>query len=172
MSFRSYLVSISKEEADRIRNMTEKEIYNFYNIEGISDFLFKLKTVFEFGAYSDFDSGILKISNNFFRRKETIEKLDEYYFKEIDENCFIKIIDLVRESIADYFSKLSNDVQKSKKHIESKKRKWNDKILVPYNIGKNKSLIDDDSYEYNIFELVKIYKEFDFDKNILLFIGY
>lgn len=172
MSFRSYLVSISKEDANKIRNMTVKEIYNFYNIEGISDFLFKLKNVFEFGAYSDFDSDILKISNNFFKRKETIEELDEYYFKQIDKNCFIKIIEVVRKSIADYFSELSNNIQKTKKHIETKKRKWNDKVLVPYNIEKNKSLIDDDSYEYNIFELINIYREFDFDKDILLFVGY
>lgn len=64
------------------------------------------------------------------------------------------------------------DSTKALKYAEFNYKKWSDENFPPYNLSKkNKQIIDDNSYEYNVFELVRIYKEIDFNKQEVLFIG-
>ena len=173
MSFRSYLVKINKNEAKELENMTLTEITNKYKIEDPYMLPLNMNKIFEFGAYSEFDKDIYQSTKFFFKKRETREYFEEYYFKKVSNKDFLKIIELIRKSIAEYSQELLNNTKKSKKYLENKNKKWNDEILYPYHLDKDgKIIIDDDSYEYNIFELIRIYNEFDFEKNIILFIGY
>lgn len=173
MSFRSYLAIMDKKEAQQIENMTWKEIHDKYNIEYPFEFTNKLKIMFEFGSYSNFDEDILKNSNYLFKRKETRLLFSEYYCKKVNEKNFLKIIDILRNETKKYYEDIESNIDKALKYIEIKKNKWSNKDMPPYNLNKNTDyIIDDNSYEYNIFELVRIYKQIDFSKQQILFIGY
>ena len=86
MSFRSYLVKINKNEAKEIENLLPEEITNKYNLEFAEEFVFKLDSIFEFGAYSDFDKDIYENTKFFFKKKKTREYFKEYYFKKFFTN--------------------------------------------------------------------------------------
>jgi len=56
-------------------------------------------------------------------------------------------------------------------HIKSFYYEWN--VGRPYNLDdENDSCTTSWKYEYEIFEMVRIYKSFDWDKNILVFYGW
>lgn len=45
--------------------------------------------------------------------------------------------------------------------------------IIPYNLDlENSKIVSSWKYEYEIFELVRIYKTFDFKKNVLIYYGY
>lgn len=172
MSFRSYLSVIDNSKLKEIKDLSLNDIYRFFNTDNVVDFIFKFEIIFEFGSYSDYDEYILKNSSSVFSNKEAKEKLAECYLRKISEKQFLNLIEKIRQNIGEYFDKLSSDERRIRKHIENKKTKWNESILVPYNLNKKtKNIIDDDSLEYNIFELINIYKKIDFTKQTLLFIG-
>lgn len=173
MSFRSYLAIIEKEDVEKIANTTWKELHDKYNIEYPYDLIKNFKIIFEFGSYSDFDTDILKITNYLFKKKETRLLFSQYYFKKITENNLLKIIDMFRNEVAEYYKEIENNINRVMKNAELKKNKWRNKDMPPYNLNKNTDyIISDDSYEYNIFELVRLYKTIDFNKQQLLFLGY
>ncbi len=172
MSFRSYLSVIDNSKLKEIKDLSLNDIYRFFNTDNVVDFIFKFEIIFEFGSYSDYDEYILKNSSSVFSNKEAKEKLAECYLRKISEKQFLNLIEKIRQNIGEYFDKLSSDERRIRKYIENKKTKWNESILVPYNLNKKtKNIIDDDSLEYNIFELINIYKKIDFTKQTLLFIG-
>jgi hypothetical protein len=43
---------------------------------------------------------------------------------------------------------------------------------TPYDASDNPRLVSSWKYEYEIFELVRIYKTFDFKKNVLIYYGH
>lgn len=172
MSFRSYLSVIDKSKLKEIKNLSLNDIYKFFNVDNVVDFIFKFERIFEFGSYSNYDEYILKNSSYIFNNEEVKEELEEYYCRKISEKQFLNLIEKVRQDVGEYFNELSENEKKYRKHIENKKTKWNETILVPYNLNKEtKNIIDDDFLEYNIFELINIYKRIDFTKQTLLFIG-
>ncbi len=172
MSFRSYLSVIDNNKLKKIEDLSLNEIYKFFNVDNVVDFIFKFEGIFEFGSYSDYDEYILKNSSFIFNNEEVKEELEEYYCRKISEKQFLNLIKKIRQDIGEYFNELSENEKKLRKHIENKKTKWNEDILVPYNLNKEtKNIIDDDSLEYNIFELINIYNKIDFTKQTLLFIG-
>ena len=44
--------------------------------------------------------------------------------------------------------------------------------MLPYNLTKGDEITTAWKYEYNVFELVRIYKSFDWKKNVMVFYGY
>lgn len=78
------------------------------------------------------------------------------------------------------FSKITNREQtalfKIFEHIRESGNEWGLDSLFsdmrPYNIGDGKSIVSSWKYEYSIFELVHIYKTFDWQKNVMIYYGY
>jgi len=72
------------------------------------------------------------------------------------------------------FSKITqkekNALQRILHHIFSYSTEW--KLLTPYNLNESLPQITDSwKYEYSIFELVHIYKTFDWNKNRMVYYG-
>jgi hypothetical protein len=72
------------------------------------------------------------------------------------------------------FSKITqvekNALHKILSHVFSYSTEW--KCLTPYNLNEDLPQITDSwKYEYAIFELVHIYKTFDWNKNIMVYYG-
>lgn len=54
-------------------------------------------------------------------------------------------------------------------HIRSMRMEWN---LTPYNLNEGDEVTHSWKYEYSIFELVRIYKQFDWENNVMIYYGY
>ena len=62
-------------------------------------------------------------------------------------------------------------------HVEETIREWEPEyrpdIMSPINFNQNdEKLTNSWRYEYSIWELVKLYKDFDFENNTMLFVGW
>lgn len=55
-------------------------------------------------------------------------------------------------------------------HMRSMRSEWT--FLCPYNLERGDQVTNSWKYEYSIFELVKIYKTFDWDNDVLVYYGY
>ena len=56
-------------------------------------------------------------------------------------------------------------------HVRDFSTEWN--YLTPYDLDDGKECITSSwKYEYGIFELVRIYKRFDWKKNVMVYYGY
>jgi hypothetical protein len=72
------------------------------------------------------------------------------------------------------FSKMSSNQQtmlfKIFEHMRSMRMEW--VSFLPYDLKSGNEVTTSWKYEYNVFELVRIYKTFDFKKNHLIYYGY
>lgn len=72
------------------------------------------------------------------------------------------------------FSKITPEEQTSLfkiiEHIRSFRQEWND--YRPYNLKHGDEVSNSCKYEYAIFQLVKIYKSFDWKRNVMIYYGY
>jgi hypothetical protein len=57
-------------------------------------------------------------------------------------------------------------------HIRSFSNEWLSKYDLTYNLTKGDEVTTSWKYEYAIFELVRIYKTFDWKRNVMLYYGY
>lgn len=77
------------------------------------------------------------------------------------------------------FSKISDDEQtalfKIIEHIRSFASEWGVHSFIetlPYNLERGKEVTTSWKFEYGVFELVRIYKTFDWKKNVMIYYGY
>lgn len=72
------------------------------------------------------------------------------------------------------FSKITDEQQtqlvKMIEHVRSMRTEWVQ--LTPYNLEKGDTVTQSWKYEYAVFELVRIYKTFDWKNNIMIYYGY
>ena len=155
MGYRNYLYKIKKEDLveDKSRWDYDEEIQEIY----------------EFGKYVDAElrDGLI-----------TIKDMD-------DEDCEFQIIDIesLVPIITHYASKFStfleslkdntNDVYNHQTYIEEQITRWSKPDTYIYNLNKNKeNLVNSWEYQYEIFDLIRIYKTFDTEKYHLLWLGH
>lgn len=72
------------------------------------------------------------------------------------------------------FSKITQEEQnalfKILEHMYSMRSEWT--YLTPYNLNKGDEVTNSWKYEYAIFDLVRIYKTFDWKRNIMFYYGF
>lgn len=64
-----------------------------------------------------------------------------------------------------------NALQKMFEHIRTFSTEWTDDNFPPYNLDKGEEITTSWKFEYTIFELVRIYKEFDSKKEVFIYQG-
>lgn len=187
MSFRYYLGQISKKKREKIKDYSEEQILKLVK----NEFFFPdmiVKELFELG--SDFNiSKKLEAKLTPFFSEESQENIcnDCFTLFILDKEGLKQIIDDIHEEIHNHFLKLQKNIEllikgeisyyeadKLKRLIKSKTDEWGDKKkynYCPYNLDLSQDLINSCKYEYAIFELVLIYRIFDFEKNELVFFG-
>lgn len=72
------------------------------------------------------------------------------------------------------FSKITEEEQtalyKMIQHVRSFKTEWVE--LTPYKLSEGDKITNSWKFEYNIFELIRIYKSFDWKRNVMIYYGY
>lgn len=152
--------------------------------------MFQQTEVFDF-ATLDFVSELLKASEPFFKDKCTDEYFEHYNIKLCSKETFELAIDGMRKHILEYFKDLRNKKPEViLAHLESKIEEWQplsetlgfgdekdytklNSEHFPYDMDVNKpNIVTSWLYEYLIFELVRLYKGFDWDNDILMLYGW
>jgi hypothetical protein len=63
-----------------------------------------------------------------------------------------------------------NSLWKIIDHVRSMRTEWT--AIIPYDLSRGDEVTTSWKYEYVIFELVRIYKTFDWKKNVMIYYGY
>ena len=106
------------------------------------------------------------------------------YYNNMVNPFFTKPCDFLNSVKKDYdypvnnttfdFSKITQEEQnalyKIIEHIKSMRTEWTQ--LTPYDLKDGDMITSSWKYEYAIFELVKIYKTFDWKRNVMIYYGY
>lgn len=178
MGYRNYFYSLPKEEYLKIKDMTIQELSKEFSGEEDEDYfnwhdLEKkgLKELYEFGKDCDF-----KTKGNTQRFFSEFED-EDCEFLLAKKEMFIHCIENYRQKVSNYYRGLMDKTEKEmKQHFAAKQRDWGGGVMsgmVPYNIDEEEEcLVNSWEYEYVIFELVRIFKTFDFEKNVLIYAGY
>ena len=186
MGYRNYIGSLSRKEYNKIKSLTKEELLKYKNAhtddddEYICVFDLPEKKLHEFGKYCEF--GDKKFYKNFFENEELNEEYQEDDELYIVEKDFLKhVIEFYTEKVKNIYLELIKGVDNTEsitlekagelfKHIKGQSMEWNQ--LTPYNLESGEEITKSWKYEYNVFELVRIYKSFDWEKNVMIYYGY
>ena len=145
--------------------------------------------VFDFGKDYENADDMHKNGEPLFTNEETTEEYSDYCPYLITKNALVNAIEFYRQKITNYyksllmseedykkyqeehFLSLETNAKRRERDVKQKITEWSNEKFPPYNLdGEN--MINSWLYEYDIFELVFIYKTTNWDKECLIFFGH
>lgn len=182
MGYRNYLGKFSKAKYENYKDLSEEELINKLNTTFISR-IPGYKEVCELGKYNDFDPSLLKPFFSFkledeecyIASKEFLKSIIEYYSNEVYKSY---------EKTYELYVKLSNNEILDPQDIgdlllagRSKCFEWKSANHRPYYLDETNKYVQDKivrswKYEYAVFELARIYKTFNWEKDLLIYSGH
>lgn len=192
MGYRNYIGKISKENYEKIKDLSPTELENHFNLNKEEDdihYLSKkdigLHELYEIGSYCDYGYKHKELLNDFFSNKETNELYhnSDTEFQLVNSKDFLAIIiDDYKERVKRMYENLIKDYDRSDlskltkvqvieafEHIRSMSFEWTH--ITPYDLDNTEKVTSSWKYEYAIFELINIYKRFDWDKDVMIYWG-
>lgn len=147
--------------------------------------------LYELGKYSEIGFKLESERPSLFTSEELKERYSDYGFALLTKDDFKAVIEAYRQKIVDWFQSLFNPDEsqvtvaklskEERKHfewkyqIENKLDRWSGKYfgISPINLNENSERITDSwLYEYAIFELIRLYKIFDWENDELVLVGW
>lgn len=200
MGYRHYLYAIPKKQVAEIQacktanDLTEfakRHNYPYDKDDGWLS-LYKIgKELYELGKYSEIGFKLESERPSVFTSEELKERYSDDGFTLLTKDDFKSVIEADRQKIVDWLQSLLNPdksqvtapnlSKEERKHlewkyeIEDKLDKWSGKYfgISPIDLDESRERITGDwSYEYAIFELVRVYKAFDWENDELVLIGW
>lgn len=200
MGYRHYLYAVPKKQVAEIQAcQTTKDLTEFAKRHGYPYdeddgwlSLYKVgKEVYELGKHSEIGFKLESERPSVFTSDELKEKYSDYGFALLTKDDFKSVIEFYRQKIIEWFQSLLNPDEsqvtapklskEERKHLEwkyeikDKLDAWSGKYfgIFPIDLNDDKERITGDwSYEYAIFELVRVYKSFDWKNNELVLVGW
>ncbi len=153
--------------------------------------MFKQKEIFDMGD-CPYAEEIMNVSEKLFRRPETDKYYEESDIYLCTEKAFLAAIEGMRKLNENYYKKLIENPELVPLFLKEKSEEWGnmsevfdmsdcsperkqkiDEQYRPYNLDvEDAEIVKSWRYEYVIFELVRIYKCFDWENNYLIFYGW
>ena len=149
------------------------------------------KELYELGKHSGIGFKLESKRPSMFTSEELKKRYEDYGFALLTKDDFKAVIEAYRQKIVDWFESLLNPdksqitfnklSQKERKHLEweyeirDKLDYWSGKYfgILPIDLDETRERITGDwSYEYAIFELVRLYKVFDWENDDLVLVGW
>jgi hypothetical protein len=190
MGYRQYLYQVDKRFVEQIRACKTNEEYgevfkaHVAGYEEEEDYfpVYNLgKTLFEFGKYYENSGEMYKHGDSLFASEELNERYEDYGAIVLDKEGVLCAIewqaehiksiyeDLMREKSTDRFDDRSQ-FDRLLDHVSGHLRWWK---FGACNLDANKDNVADSwLYEHTIFDLVRIYKTFDWDNCCMIFAGW
>lgn len=183
MGYRTYLGEISKEEHDQMQVMSYTYLCKKYGDVPDSDPEYMtvgvyelVKEIYGFGKYYDMPESL---KTPFFSDKKMQEMFDgDSDFWVVTKDFLEKVIEQERKATEEFYTKSATEYteEQLRHHFISTAKEWGaDGSFVdsPYELDLQKpELVTSWRREYQIFDLVRIYKTFDFEKNHLIYYGW
>lgn len=190
MGYRHYLYKVKKDELNKIRNMTNSDIYIHTKSNDEDNYwspldLFRDKCIYELG---EIDNTMWKILKNnrideIFTQEEVKEHMEEYDNGILNADGFLKIMETYKEKIISYLNDLLVDgykeswrenktsYEKMKEHLEEKIRFITVSDEYDFNL-KNERITGSWTFEYSLFELIRLYKTINWDNYYVIYLAY
>lgn len=139
--------------------------------------------LYELGKYSKIGFKLESERPSLFTSDELRERYSDYGFALLTKDDFKAVIEFYRQKIISWFKSLLEIKDSSEQYqfeilkgeAQDKLDRWSGKYfgISPINLDESRELITDSwSYEYAIFELVRVYKVFDWENNELVLVGW
>lgn len=148
--------------------------------------------IFDFGKNCWFAEDLMKRAQPLFNLQETQNAMEPIHL--CTKADFEFVIDEMRKHIANYFKEIfeTYSPEQMKHHFKEKQEEWDDMtntlgmtdltpekaaainaMYRPYNMDLSRDgLVNSWLYEYEIFELVLLYRQFNWDTTVLMFYGW
>jgi hypothetical protein len=166
MGYRSRLGKVNKKEKDKFTGKSYEEVCEMLPDTCTPYFPEFHTQLYELGKYFDFTKGTTP-----------------FYDFDIEEECeaefFIMTKEQLKELIEEYhdlvyqnYEKLAQGKGDAQSFLESRAREWCGKYLSPYYLDEEKTdgaIVSSWQYEYAIFNLVYIYRTFDWEQDYLIY---
>ncbi len=160
-------------------NKDQLEAENYWPLYYIGEQLF------DFGEYDNSEE-MYKHGDALFYSLELREAYDDYSPIVLDESGLLCAIEWNRNRVADIYEDLlreksadkwndQNQFDRMKNHIKYQYEEWRNEFfpeLTPYDLSDRKCIVSSWKYEYQIFELVRVYKEIDWENDCIVFYGW
>lgn len=185
---------MSVEEFFEYVKINNPSAYN--NCEGESPYLnvwekFRQHEIFDMGD-CPYAMDIINVSEPLFTNPDTQNYFGEDNLYFCTQKSFIAAINGMRKMVIKNYQYLLDNPAVVQLHLEEKKREWTDftevmeinidddekknkmnEMYRPYSMDvSNPEIVTSWRYEYSIFEMVRIYKSFDWENNYLIFYGW
>ena len=186
MGYRNYIGFIPKREYNKIKKLSKNEFYNLRGVDPDDDYIGPYNIVeelYEFGKYCDFP--LKGPTKKFFTNKDFHTDMnDDGEFVIVEKPFLGMVIKHYHEKIKAYYKEMVDGVDRNNEetftpekfkqlfdHVRSMSIEW--RQSSPYELEDGRESITTSwKYEYELFELVRIYKTFDWRKNIMAYYGY
>lgn len=149
------------------------------------------KELYDLGKYSEIGFKLESKRPSLFTSKELKERYSDDGFALLTKDDFKAVIETYRQKIVNWLQSILNvddricfseELTKEQYQFEELKREVQDKIdswsgkyfgISPIDLDESRERITGDwSYEYAIFELVRVYKAFDWENDDLVLVGW
>ena len=179
MGFRTYIGRLSKEAHNQLKSMCITDVVEAFGDDG-EDYPpgpYELaEEIYELGKYVTVEAD----SYSLFDDNEVQEFYNnEYLFHGITKKGFAEIIDNQRKNISKYYTQLNDsygiigaDQQQIKIHLNSMANEWGNGFTSPIDLTDSDRITSSWKYEYAIFEMVRLYKVFNWENDIAVIYGY
>ncbi len=182
MGFRTYIGRMSKDSAEKVKTLTLKDIAHEFG-EGIDeDGVYPpgpyelAEEVYELGKYVEVTADSFRLFDD-----DSVEEHynSDYLFHGLTKQGFEEIINQQRDNIGNYYKTLNDgygiigvDQSDIKQHLHEMANEWNNRFTNPIDTSSSPRITSSWKYEYSIFELVRLYKLFDWENDIAVIYGY
>jgi len=133
----------------------------------------------DFGKKDAYCIGRLPIRENigepFYKDKATQELFAHYKPRVISREEYLEIVNCMREFIVEYYRTLLSHDNKLmwQRMIEDKIDTWEAEFILPCDDDPNsKRIVNSFDAEYQIFDMIRMLKTIDWEKDIVLFWGW
>jgi hypothetical protein len=178
MSYRLRLGSFPKEEHIKYKDKFYEEIINEFSQGNPDDFIFASPKEFNQIEYIPPFNYKDKDSWKDFYSFNIVKEVDNEFFILNKENLKT-IIDKLSEEIFKMYNEIYEDFESPNSQsrlasmVMGKKNDWDTKFFTTLILDEDKiCLTESGSYEYLVFNLVAIYKMFNWDKDYLILSGW
>ena len=190
MGYRHHLYKIEKDRLNKIRNMTNSDLYIYTKSNEEDNYwspldLFRDGHIYNLGEIDNKLYDVLEESriDEIFTNTEVKEKMKDYDNGILNAEGFLKIMDLYKEKILSYLENLLVDgneeswrkqktsQEKLKEHIEEKVRMIRNCDEYDFNL-KNEQVTGSWTFEYSLFELIRLYKTINWEKYYVVYLAY
>lgn len=184
MSWRMHLAVVDSQKITNVRNLPKEHYLNEAGFTCDDDGENSTTEFYEFvandfGCKEDYCVGSLPIDIDhigvpFYNDPETQELFEHYHPRVIDANAFKLIIEEMRREAYNLYAEAEDGgPDQWRAIIHRRKQVWEAEYVTPYNLSdSSKEIVNAFSIDYQIWDVVRMYKTINWETDTVIFYGW